>query len=144
MQWHCKRFEELTPREVYSILQAREAVFVAEQACPYQDADGRDYGALHLFCEHEGTILAYLRLCEMPGEPGTLQMGRVLTRERKTGLGADLLRRGIEAARQAGASGIYLEAQTYAEGFYAREGFQTCSEPFLEDDIPHVRMRKKL
>ena len=39
---------------------------------------------------------------------------------------------------------IYLEAQCYAEGFYAREGFTMCSEPFDEDGIPHVQMRLRL
>jgi len=143
-QWHCKRFDALTLRELYEILRVRAAVFVAEQACAYQDLDGRDLSATHLFCERNGEILAYLRLCEKPDEPETLHMGRVLTAERGTGLGAELLRRGIEAARQAGVEELYLEAQTYAEGFYAREGFAAYGEPFLEDGIPHVRMRKRL
>ena len=26
--------------------------------------------------------------------------------------------------------------------FYAREGFEVVSEPFLEDGIPHVNMEK--
>jgi ElaA protein len=38
----------------------------------------------------------------------------------------------------------YLEAQTYAAGFYEKEGFAVCSEPFDEDGIPHVVMRRKL
>ena len=35
---------------------------------------------------------------------------------------------------------ILIEAQCYAAGFYSREGFRVCSEEFLEDGIPHVRM----
>lgn len=38
---------------------------------------------------------------------------------------------------------IYIEARCYAVGFYEREGFQVCSEEFLEDGIPHVQMRLK-
>ena len=34
-----------------------------------------------------------------------------------------------------------LEAQSYAVGFYEREGFRTCSEEFLEDGIPHVQVK---
>lgn len=41
-------------------------------------------------------------------------------------------------------NGIYLEAQQYAIGFYAKEGFQVVSDPFLEDGIPHVQMRLQL
>ncbi len=37
---------------------------------------------------------------------------------------------------------IYLEAQTYAVCFYERFGFESFGEEFLEDGIPHIRMRK--
>lgn len=35
---------------------------------------------------------------------------------------------------------IFIEAQCYATGYYVREGFEICSEEFLEDGIPHVEM----
>ena len=35
---------------------------------------------------------------------------------------------------------IYLEAQTYARGFYEKLGFQQVSEEFLLDGIPHIKM----
>ena len=38
---------------------------------------------------------------------------------------------------------IYIEAQTHAIGFYEREGFNICSEEFLEDGIPHKSMELK-
>ena len=41
-------------------------------------------------------------------------------------------------------SSAYLEAQTYAVGFYERFGFRVCSDVFDEDGIPHVRMRADL
>ena len=40
------------------------------------------------------------------------------------------------------ANKIYLEAQEYAIGYYAKEGFEVVSEPFMEDGIPHVKMEK--
>ena len=33
-----------------------------------------------------------------------------------------------------------LHAQTYAEGFYQKFGFERCSDVFMEDGIPHVKM----
>ena len=36
-----------------------------------------------------------------------------------------------------------LSAQTYATGFYAREGFEITSEEYLEDGIPHMEMRRR-
>ena len=113
MEWICKTFDELTPDELYDILRLREAVFVLEQNCLYEDIDGIDRGSLHLFC-------------------------------RGVGLGGELLRRSIDVAfARLQMKEIYIEAQQYAEGFYAREGFVKCSEPFLEDGILHVQMRLK-
>ena len=74
-----------------------------------------------------------------------MQMGRVLTLEHGKGLGAELLREGIEVIRKKmRPRSIYIEAQCYAIGFYEREEFQVCSESFLEDGIPHVQMRLEI
>ena len=40
------------------------------------------------------------------------------------------------------ARNIYLEAQEYAIEYYAKEGFEVVSEPFMEDGIPHVKMER--
>jgi ElaA protein len=49
LQWHWKPFAALAAREVYDLLAARAAVFVLEQQCLYNDADGLDTSAWHLF-----------------------------------------------------------------------------------------------
>ncbi|MCR5088265.1 MAG: GNAT family N-acetyltransferase [Oscillospiraceae bacterium] len=139
MEFISKFFDELTPAELYGILQARSAVFVVEQNCAYQDIDGHDPESLHVFCIRDGRIAAYLRAFRR--DEKLVQMGRVLTTERGTGLGGRLLRTGIAEIRERlHPSQIYIEAQCYAVGFYEREGFRTCSEEFLEDGIPHVQM----
>ena len=143
MEFTTKTFDELSCRELYELLRARQDVFVVEQNCPYADLDGRDQGSLHVFSADEtGTVTACLRLFRRAGEPDTVQMGRVLTRRRGEGLGAAVLKEGIRKARDClNARQIFLEAQSYAAAFYAREGFQICGEEFLEDGIPHVPMR---
>ena len=134
-----KYFTDLTTRELYEILKARSAVFVVEQNCVYQDIDGMDPESLHVFFEDDGRIAAYLRA--FVKEPGVVQMGRVLTVDRRVGLGGKLLKAGIEEIRERfHPQKIYIEAQSYAIGFYAREGFRVTSEEFLEDGIPHVKM----
>ena len=45
--WKLKSFEELTTVELYAILQLRNEVFVVEQNCAYQDADGKDQASFH-------------------------------------------------------------------------------------------------
>lgn len=141
MDWTVKHWDELTRDEVYDLLAVRTAVFVVEQHCPYQEVDGLDRRAWHVFVRDSGgAIQACLRVLEP--EDGTAQIGRVLTVERGTGLGRALMERGIQAAwERTDARRIRLEAQSYAQGFYEKLGFRRTSLPeFLEDGIPHVEM----
>ena len=56
-----------------------------------------------------------------------------------------ILHEGVRVAtEQLKVKKIYLEAQEYAIGYYAKEGFEVVSEPFMEDGIPHVKMEKQI
>ena len=141
MDMRIKFFAELDASELYEILRLRSEVFVVEQNCVYQDIDGIDTRALHVYAMHEGKCIGCLRVFER--DKKTVQIGRVVTAamRRGTGLGRMLM---LEALRILddyfhGCS-AYLEAQTYAVGFYSRFGFKVASEVFLEDGIPHVVM----
>ena len=139
MKLVSKFFDELTTKELYEILKARAEIFVVEQECVYQDLDDKDYKSLHVFYEEEGKVIAYLR--SFVKEKDVIQMGRVLTIEHGKGLGGKLLKVGIEEIKtKQNPKKIFIEAQCYATGYYAREGFEICSEEFLEDGIPHVEM----
>ena len=140
-----KKFDRLTPREVYEILRIRTAVFVVEQECPYQEVDGTDYDSLHVWLEEGDEIVAYLRIFEKDAATNTVQIRRVLSKRRGEGLGAKVLEHGLEAAKiEMGADSVFIEAQTYALPFYAKFGFEACGEEFLEDGIPHTPMMVKL
>lgn len=138
----CKTFDELTTKELYELLKARAQIFAVEQNCSYQDMDDIDYFSTHVFYQNDdGLVVAYLRLFHRQKDTDTIQMGRVLTLEHGIGLGGKILHAGIDIAKtQLNAKRIYIEAQVYATGFYEREGFQVCSEEFLEDGIPHIQM----
>ena len=141
MELVIKKFEQLTPREVYEILKIRTAVFVVEQNCPYQEVDGTDYDSLHVWLEEKGEIKAYLRAFYVGEDGKTVQMGRVLSKERGVGLGAKIVAAGIDAVKSAmKPEKIVIEAQTYALPFYEKFGFVTSGEEFLEDGIPHTPM----
>ena len=139
-----KRFDELTLNELHDLLRLRSEVFVVEQNCVYQDIDGLDPRAVHLFIRDSAGVSAYARIYPKEGEEGVYKIGRVVTRERRKGLGRRILLAAIEAAESLGARGIYVEAQEYAIGFYERAGFAVTSGVFLEDGIPHVQMRLEL
>lgn len=139
MKLVSKFFKELSTVELYEILKSRAAIFVVEQNCVYQDLDDKDYHSLHVFLEESGCVLAYLRA--FIKEKDEVQIGRVLTLEHGKGLGAKILKEGLEQIKEKfNPKKIYIEAQCYAIGYYEREEFCVCSEEFLEDGIPHVQM----
>ena len=141
MELVIRRFEELSVDELYEILRIRAAVFVVEQGCPYQDVDGRDRRAYHIFLRDKDGIQAYLRVMEKGAAMEEVAIGRVLSLRRRQGLASRILEAGIAVAREKlGAGPILLEAQTYARRLYEKAGFRQVSEEFLEDGIPHIRM----
>jgi ElaA protein len=141
MELYVKSFRELTADELYEILRLRAQVFVVEQNCPYQDLDGRDRSAYHVYLRDEEGIEAYLRVTDRDPEHENVMIGRVIAVKRRQGLGTRIVNAGIETARERFSAGkIVVEAQTYAKGLYEKCGFIQTSEEFLEDGIPHVRM----
>jgi ElaA protein len=133
--------DELTAAELYAVLKLRVDVFVVEQKAPYPELDGRDLlpETVHLWCPATGEPRAYLRLLTEP--TGGRRIGRVCTTAtaRGTGLGGRLM---AEAMRRIGPAEAVLDAQTYAQDFYARFGFRPEGEPFDEDGIEHITMRR--
>ena len=114
MELCIKRFDELSVTELYEIIKLRESVFVVEQNCVYLDADGKDTKALHVFMKDEGGIQAYLRVLDRGVSFPDVSLGRVISMQRRSGLGSKLLRAGIKAAQEHfGAERIVIEAQTY-------------------------------
>jgi ElaA protein len=137
--WFDRAFDELTARELYRIVELRERVFVVEQACIYLDADGYDLAARHVWAESGDRVDAYLRIVPAGVKFAELSIGRVIVapHARGTGLGKELMQRGIAAARGAA---IRIGAQAHLEKFYAELGFVRASEDFVEDGIPHLEM----
>lgn len=145
MIWEIKSFSELDTDTLYAILQLRVAVFVVEQNCPYQEADGADRDALHLYARNEhGDICAYARLFLASAQQPQQRIGRVICapQARGSGLGRELMRRAIDclAAQQAGQA-IIIGAQVYLHDFYRSLGFVDVSAEYLEDGIPHIDMQ---
>ncbi len=136
-----KHYSELTVNELHDILQARVEVFVVEQDCVYQDIDGYDKEAHHVWLEDERKkVLAYARVLPK-GRVRDVSIGRVITTVRGRGYGLAVMQKAIEVAREVypGAL-IRIEAQKYAKGFYEKLGFVQDSDDFLEDGIPHIEM----
>lgn len=145
MEFFVKRFDELTPDELYEIIKTRFDIFVIEQNIMCRDLDDVDKIALHVYCrDAAGRVTGYLRVFWNDETAKIAQIGRVVTLTHGIGIGGPLLTKGIDVARQMGAASILLHSQEYAIGYYAKQGFEVTSDTFLEDTIPHVEMVLRL
>lgn len=145
MKWIIKPFAELSLLELYDVMVLRQAIFIVEQNCPYLDADGKDLNGTHLLGYEAEKLVAYARLLPQGvSYPDAVSIGRVVNAAevRGRGVGRDLMQQAIAAARQLfGNQVILISAQCYLTRFYESFGFVAVGTPYLEDDIPHIKMR---
>ena len=138
---HIKTFQELTVDELYELLRVRTEVFVVEQDCVYQDMDGDDKDAIHVWLTVGDKIVALARVCPAGVHLPTISIGRVITTVRGKGYGKQIMLAAIDVAvERFGATSIDIEAQEYAKGFYEGVGFKQTSDTFMLDGIPHIKM----
>ena len=145
IQYKIKPFNELSSTELYEILQLRSEVFVVEQNCVYQDIDGKDKKAIHVLGYYEGVLAGYSRLFKPNDYFPDSSIGRLIVKasHRDKKLGHDLLRVSITSIKELfHETNITISAQLYLQKFYEGHGFVTVGESYLEDDIPHIEMRK--
>lgn len=139
-----KSFEELNKKELYDLMQLRQEVFVVEQDCPYLDADGLDFKAIHVFQYNSDKMIAYSRI--LP--PGLVYkeacaIGRVVTSKisRNAGIGRQLMVESISLCKHFyPGTLIKISAQQHLKSFYNSLGFKQTGESYLEDGIPHIAM----
>jgi len=145
LQWKIKRFEALSVEELYDLLQLRSEVFVVEQNCVYQDIDGKDRKALHLIGEYDSKVVAYARLFNAGDYFEAASIGRVVvgTQYRDKKWGQELMQQAIAAIEvNFKTTKITISAQLYLKKFYESHGFIATGEMYLEDDIPHIEMKR--
>ena len=141
-----KRFNELSVTELHDVLQIRSEVFVVEQNCVYQDIDGKDQRALHVLGYYQNELTAYSRLFDAGNYFEEASIGRVIVRKkfRKFNFGHELMRFSISAIEENfNQIAITISAQEYLKKFYESHGFVQTSDIYLEDDIPHIQMKRR-
>ena len=144
MRFELKTFEKLSVDELYDALQLRSDVFVVEQTCAYPDLDDKDKLALHVLGYYENKLIAYARLLAPGVSYKEAAIGRVVVNKNYRGknAGRELMKKAIESTlTEFKVKEISISAQKYLEKFYADLNFISEGEDYLEDDIPHVKMR---
>lgn len=148
MHWQIYTFNQLDTHTLYALLQLRVDVFVVEQNCPYPELDDKDLDpqTRHVLLKKGDKVIAYARILapdvSFAGFPG---IGRVCVSQtaRRLGLGKVLVERTLAETSQLWPdTDIHISAQCYLQRFYEELGFKAASEPYLEDDIPHLKMIK--
>jgi ElaA protein len=135
---------DIAAETLYRILWLRVTVFVVEQEAAYPEIDGRDIepDAELFWAEGDGRVLATLRVLQ---DGDVARIGRVATAQtaRGRGLAAELMQRAVARCEELWPQhAIVLDAQQHLGPWYARFGFVQSGEPFSEDGIPHIPMRR--
>ncbi|MEM1338739.1 MAG: GNAT family N-acetyltransferase [Bacteroidota bacterium] len=147
MKVEIKTFQTLTLNELYTLLQLRSEVFVVEQDCVYQDIDTKDKQAYHVLGLQNNELAAYARFFAGGDYFENPAIGRVVVdkRYRKKGLGKLIVLACLRYIDQnLKAPTIELSAQTYLKKFYEDMGFSITGKEYLEDGIPHIRMKRSI
>ena len=146
LDYEWSSFSDLSNEEVYEILCLRQNIFIVEQECWYQDADGKHKEALHLSVKNQGNLIGYLRLLK----PGTSypepSLGRIIISEnfRGAGLGKVIINKGKEKCYQLFPNKpIKISAQIHLQDYYENLGFKRLGDPYDEDGILHIEMVSK-
>jgi ElaA protein len=146
LNWELKKFKELKVEEIYKILEIRSEVFIVEQQCAYQDCDGKDKNAYHLYLQDNDKIIAYLRILNKGVSYDEISIGRVLVHKnyRSKGISREMMLKAINFIElNLNEKEIKLQAQSYLVNFYGSLGFKETSNEYLEDNIPHIDMLYK-
>ncbi|MCW2600980.1 MAG: GCN5-related N-acetyltransferase [Frankiales bacterium] len=127
--------------DMEAVFALRHEVFVVGQDVPADlERDELDAVADHAVAVVDGMVVATGRL--LPD--GTVGRMAVAPSARGQGLGAAVLARLEERARERAFPAIELHAQVHALGFYDKAGYVPFGEVYLEAGIEHLSMRKEL
>ena len=142
--WKISRFEELSVEELYGILHLRTDAFVMEQNVAYQDMDYKDQRAIHVHGYIDGKLVGYCRVFKAGDYFDEVSIGRVIIDRQFRGQGYahDLMRQVLKwIETEWNDRRVTISAQAHLENFYEQHGFFRVGENYIEDTIPHVKMR---
>lgn len=124
------------------VIALRAAVYMAEQACPYEEEfDGNDLSATHLIGYVGDEPAGCLRICFF-ADFAKIERLAVRAEYRNTRMAFALVRAGIELARVKGYRRLYGHAQKRLVGFWSRFGFRVFegAQELVFSDFDYIEM----
>tara|TARA_Y100001001_G_C7991213_1_gene302955 strand:- start:60 stop:521 length:462 start_codon:yes stop_codon:yes gene_type:complete len=138
-----KIWNELSIDEFHDLLKLRIDIFVVEQDCAYPELDGLDKRAIHFLATQNDIIVGTARLFEPGVKQAEAVLGRLCVSKSYRGAG---VAKGLIDARLTylqehfPKDNVFTSAQSYREKTYHALGFETVSDEYVEDGIPHFDM----
>lgn len=132
-----------TSAERQEALGIRHEVFVEEQGVPVdREQDAHDEDAIHFVAYDGDQPVGAARLREYDDGVGKIERVAVRADRRGEGWGRKIMAT-IETAAQNNMI-LRLDSQTDAIGFYEQLGYDVVGEPFMDAEIPHRTMMKRI
>ena len=103
-----------------------------------------DTDSLHLVEVDAGRVVGCVLFHPESERSGRLFQMAVDPTQQRTGLGSRLVRALEEELVRRGFQEVTLHARAAVRGFYETLGYSVYDEPFVEVNIPHLHMRRRL
>jgi predicted GNAT family N-acyltransferase len=134
-----------TGKDLEQALKLRRQVFVEEQmVAPSLEHDAQDKNAIHFVAMRAGIVIGTARLLPYSKMAARVSRMAVHKKFRLQGIGKRLLEALEDEARKRLKLDIVLHAQTHAAGFYRACGYAAEGTQFVEANIMHIEMVKRL
>ena len=147
LEYKIKKFNELSLDELYEIARVRYEVFVCDQKITCEnDFDYKDKDCYHLIVSYKDKVVGYSRILQRGLSYEEPSIGRVLVLNeyRKNNIGQLMMERAVDfIVNELKEEEITISAQHYVKGLYENVGFKVVSEPYVEAEIEHVKMKYK-
>lgn len=135
-------------RQLEDAMRVRKTVFIEEQGVPadleIDEHDAPDSGTIHFVAYLDEQPVAASRLRSYAPGVGKVERVAVIQSERGTGLGKQMMLAMEAVAREEGFHTLKLNAQTHAQRFYEKLGYEPYGDLFDDAGIEHIAMVKQL
>ncbi|BAY94922.1 MULTISPECIES: GNAT family N-acetyltransferase [unclassified Tolypothrix] len=134
-----------SPEEFAAIKAIRIAVFQEEQGVEAAlEFDGKDEICDHLIAYLNQEAVGTTRIRYLDNKIAKIERLAVLSKARGKGIGKQLMEKAIEIIAHQHIPEVIVHAQKYIQGLYDNLGFIPEGEVFMEADIAHIKMKRKL
>ncbi|ADQ66977.1 GNAT family N-acetyltransferase [Halogeometricum borinquense] len=141
-------FVAQTETEREDAFSIRRTVFVEEQdvaeELEWDEHDEPDADATHLVAYDDGTVVGAARVRAYDEETAKIERVVVAADRRESGWGRRIMTTAEQEAEEMGFSKVILNAQIRVQPFYESLGYEAFGDEFMDAEIPHISMRKRL